>query len=237
MGGSMLYNGLLMEIDRPFQPAPEDELLGQLYASHHRRAQSGGERLGQAFLEETRARLFNSWIGRGKDVLDLGCRDGTLTRHFVDGNRVVGVDIDAEALALAESHYGIEVRRANLNAALPFPDASFDIVILAETLEHLPYPLITLGEIRRVLRPGGRFIGNTPLFYHLHGRWRVVRGRRLDNDPTHCQYHSYDSLQSLLQQFFSIETMVALKGGRWGQYSMRLFARNVAWHCRRHDPR
>ena len=211
----------------------EDERLAQLYAAHHRREQSGGERLGQAFLEQKRAQLFGSWIGHGRDVLDLGCRDGTLTRHFTSGNRVVGVDIDGEALALAHTAYGIEAQRANLNAALPFADESFDVAILAETLEHLPYPEITLGEVRRVLRGGGQFIGNVPLFYHLQGRWRVLRGKRLDNDATHCQYHSYESLRQLLERFFVIETMVPLKGGRWATYSMRLFARNVAFRCRK----
>lgn len=191
----------------------EDELLEQMYAAHHRRDQSGGERLGQAFLEQTRAELFSSWIGLDKDILDLGCRDGTLTRHLAEGNRVVGVDIDREALAVARDTHGIEVRWANLNAALPFSAESFHVVVLAETLEHLPYPAITLGEVRRVLRPSGRFIGNVPLFYHLHGRWRVLR--------------------ALLERVFVIETMVALKGGRWASYSMRLFARNVAFLCRK----
>jgi SAM-dependent methyltransferase len=211
----------------------EDSFLERLYATHHRREQAGGQRRGQAFLEEPRARLFRSWIGTGKDVLDLGCRDGTLTRHFTAGNRVTGADIDSEALEFARREHEIEVRKANLNAALPFADDAFDVVILAETLEHLPYPRITLGEARRVLRRSGLFIGNLPLFYHLHGRWRVVRGKRLDNDPTHCQYFSYDSLRALLQEFFSIEAMVPLKGGRWARLSMRLFARNVAFRCRK----
>ena len=222
-----------MESDDVPESRLEEHSVGALYSAHHRREQSGGERIRQAFLEQTRARLFAAWIGTDKDVLDLGCRDGTLTRHFTQGNRVVGVDIDADALAFAREHHGIEVRRANLNARLPFPDASFDVVILAETLEHLPYPRITLGEIRRVLRAGGYLVGNVPLFYHLHGRWRVVRGKRLDSDPTHCQYHSYDSLRSLLGEFFAIEAMTPLKGGRWATCSMRLFARNVAFRCRR----
>ena len=216
-------------------PALDEELLERLYAGHHRREQTGGTRLGQAFLEETRARLFGAWIGTGKDLLDLGCRDGALTRHFVEGNRVVGVDIDREALAVARKAYGIEVRRASLNAALPFPDESFDVVLLAETLEHLPYPRITLGEVARVLRPGGLLVGNVPLFYHLHNRWRVVRGKRLDSDPTHCQYHSYDSLRALLREYFTLEAMVPLKGARWARLSMRLFALNVAFRCRKGD--
>jgi len=209
----------------------EDDLLEGIYVEHHRRDQTGGKRIGQAFLETERAGLFGGWIGRGKDVLDLGCRDGTLTRHFREGNRVVGADIDRRALESARTQYGIDVQRVNLNASLPFPNARFDAVVLAETLEHLPYPRITLGEVKRVLRPRGLFVGNVPLFYHLHGRWRVLRGKRLDSDPTHCQYFSYDSLRELLEGFFTIEEVVPLKG-RLARYSMRLFARNVAFRCR-----
>jgi SAM-dependent methyltransferase len=209
----------------------DDELLERLYAAHHRREQPGGRRLKQAFLERERARLFGAWIGTGKELLDLGCRDGTLTRHFLEGNRVIGADIDSEALECARQEYGIEVQRVNLNAALPFSDTRFDVVLLAETLEHLPYPRITLSEIRRVLKPGGLFVGNVPLFYHLHNRWRVLRGKRLDSDPTHCQYYSLDSLSVLLQEFFTIEELIPLKG-RLARYSLRLFARNVAFRCR-----
>ena len=52
--------------------------------------------------------MFREWIvGTGKDVLDLGCRDGALTRAYIDGNEVVGVDVDREALAEA-AKLGIE---------------------------------------------------------------------------------------------------------------------------------
>jgi methionine biosynthesis protein MetW len=207
----------------------EDDLIEQMYRRHHRE----GGRLGQSFIEQKRAHLFTPWIGKGKDVLDLGCRDGTLTRHFVEGNRVVGADIDSEALEFAKREYGIEVQWVNLNSVLPFPDERFDVVIMAETLEHLPYPTITLAEVRRVLRPSGIFIGNVPLFYHLHNRWQILRGKRPDWDPTHLQYFSYDSLRELLQDFFTIEEMVVLKGERWAKYSMLLFARNVAFLCRK----
>src|SRR5881296_177434 len=108
----------------------EDDRLEGIYVEHHRRDQAGGKRLGQAFLETERARLFGQWIGQGKDLLDLGCRDGTLTRHFREGNRVVGADIDRKALESARTQYGIDVQRVNLNAPLPFPDARFDAAVL-----------------------------------------------------------------------------------------------------------
>lgn len=207
----------------------DDELLERLYTEHHRQ----GNKYRQSVLERERARLFGSWIGQGKDVLDLGCRDGTLTRHLLDSNRVVGADIDADALEVARRDYGMEVYCLNLNAALPFPPASFDVVVLAETLEHLPYPRITLAEIHKILRAGGQFIGNVPLAYHLNDRWRVLCGKRLDSDPTHVQYFSYRSLKEVLQQFFTLDLIIPLRGQPLARYSMDLFARNVAWLSRR----
>ena len=208
---------------------PKDGLLERMYSTHHK---TGG-RLGQSFLEARRAEIFSSWIGSGKDVLDLGCRDGTLTRHYIAGNRLTGCDIDRDALDTASRNYGIATRQVDLNSALPFADASFDTVVMAETIEHLPYPKITLTEIRRVLRDGGLFIGNAPIAYHLKNRLRVLRGKKLDYDPTHCQYFSYDSLSELLGSFFSVEETVVLKGERWARFSRSLFARNVAFRCRK----
>ena len=183
--------------------------------------------------------LWNGW-GRGKKVLDLGCRDANLTRHFLSGNQVVGADIDIKALQLAAERYGIEIRQVDLNNKLPFPDYSFDVLVLAETLEHLPYPQITLGEIKRVLNPGGVFMGNVPLDYHLGNRFRVLKGKKLCFDETHCQHFSYNSLKELLNRFFAIDKMVPLKSERIGRlqlarYSMNLFAKNVAFFCRKND--
>lgn len=198
-----------------------------MYSDHHKT----GSRLRQSFIEEKRAALFNSWIGRDRDILDLGCRDATLTRHFLDGNRVTGGDIDLEALQFAKDTYGINVRQVDLNTDLPFADSSYDVVIMAEVLEHLPYPKITLPEIVRVLRPGGMFIGSVPLAYHLQNRIRVIRGKKLDYDPTHCQYFCYDTVTALLGSYFDVDEIVVLKGDRWSRISRRLFARNIAFKC------
>ena len=214
----------------------EGSLLEQMYSRHH----SEGGRLGQSYLERERAALFVEWMGQGKKVLDLGCRDANLTRHFLSGNQVVGADIDIKALQLAAERYGIEIRQVDLNNKLPFPDYSFDVLVLAETLEHLPYPQITLGEIKRVLNPGGVFMGNVPLDYHLGNRFRVLKGKKLCFDETHCQHFSYNSLKELLNRFFAIDKMVPLKSERIGRlqlarYSMNLFAKNVAFFCRKND--
>ena len=203
--------------------------LREHYEKHH----DLGKRLRQSFLEAERAALFSQWLGVGKKVLDLGCRDGILSHHFMAGNTLVGGDIDTIALAKATEKYGFETHQVDLNTTLPFADGSFDAVIMAEVMEHLPYPSITLGEVSRILRPRGLFIGNVPVSYHLKDRYQVLRGKKLvaAGDPTHLQFFSYSDLLALLGRFFSILAMPALKGNPWARYSPRLFARNVAFLC------
>lgn len=206
------------------------KLLQSYYENHH----ANGKRLRQSFLEKERGELFSEWIGQGKKVLDLGGRDGTLTRYFCVKNKVTIGDIDSRSLAYAKENYGVEIEVANLNEALPFPDNSFDVVVMAEVLEHLPYPLITLGEINRILSKGGKFIGNVPLAYHLKDRIQVLRGRKLliSGDPTHLQFLSYNDLTELLANFFVINKIEILKGGkRKSNIFPKLFARNVAFNC------
>lgn len=167
-------------------------------------------------------------------MLDLGGRDGTLTKYFCKKNQVTIGDIDEQSLAYAKENYDLEVSITNLNEVLPFPEDSFDVVIMAEVLEHLPYPMITLGEIKRVLKKNGKFIGNVPLAYHLKDRIQILRGRKLliSGDPTHLQFLSYDDAKRLLSVFFEIKQIEILKGGKKKSSMLpRLFARNIAFNC------
>ena len=173
----------------------ETNLVQSFYESHH----NEGQRLNQSFLESIRGQLFSDWIGINKKVLDLGGRDGTLTKHFIGKNNVTLADIDENALEYAKRNYKVETMKVDLNQLLPFKDNSFDVVVMAEVLEHLPYPNITLSEIKRVLKTNGRFIGNLPLAYHLKDRWQIIRGRKLliSGDPTHLQFLSYEDVKKI----------------------------------------
>ncbi|HEY6112560.1 MAG TPA: class I SAM-dependent methyltransferase, partial [Gaiellaceae bacterium] len=119
--------------------------LGDRYEEHHRERRNEGEFV---FVPE-RIPLFVAAIGRGKHVLDLGCRAGALTKHFLEGNSVVGLDVDAAALEKA-SALGIETVQANVESVLPFEDASFDAVVAGELFEHLQFPDALVAEIWRV---------------------------------------------------------------------------------------
>jgi len=212
----------------------EKNLVQSFYETHHK----DGQRLNQSFLESIRGQLFSNWIGKNKKVLDLGGRDGTLTKHFIEKNHVTLADIDENALEYAKKTYKVETMKVDLNQSLPFEDNSFDVVVMAEVLEHLPYPNITLGEIKRVLKTNGKFIGNLPLAYHLKDRWQVIRGRRLliSGDPTHLQFLSYEDVKKLLSKFFNIDEITILKGGKLSKKFPAAFARNIAFMCNNKNP-
>jgi len=203
--------------------------VGSYYERHH----VDGGRLRQSFMEETRKNLFRDWIGTNRTALDLGGRDGSLTRHFIDGNRVVLGDIDCAALQYARETYGIETAEINLNEPLPLEDGSFDAVVMAEVIEHLPYLGFTLDEVKRVLKPNGQFIGSIPLAFHLKDRWQVLRGRKLwmMGDRTHLQFFTYDEFLDFLRTRFDVAEVSILKGGRKAERWPRLFARDIAFRC------
>jgi SAM-dependent methyltransferase len=200
--------------------------LGERYETHHRERRDEGDFV---FVPE-RIPFFQAAIGREKRVLDLGCRSGALTRHLLEGNEVVGLDVDQVALAKAEA-VGIQPVAANVEEPLPFEDASFDAVVAGELLEHLRFPDAVVGEIRRVLRPGGVLAGSVPNAFRLQSRLRFLRGHSPEDDPTHLHMFSPAAVRELLTGFEDVR--LAFVGGRYRRLHPRLLARDLVFSCRR----
>lgn len=112
----------------------------------------------------------------GKTVLDFGCGWGGETAWLAQRARfVVGCDISASSLAEArrfqerQSIANIEFVQC-MGDRLPLEDARFDAVFSTNVFEHVMNVPAMLGEIRRVLRPGGAFVTTFgPLFYSPRG--------------------------------------------------------------------
>ena len=196
--------------------------LGDRYEEHHRERRDEGDFV---FVPE-RVPLLVAAVGRGKRVLDLGCRSGALTRHFLEGNSVVGLDVDANALAKAAA-LGIEPVRANVEETLPFDDGSFDAVVAGELLEHLQFPDALVAEIRRVLRPGGVLAGSVPNAFRVQSRLRFLRGKPPEDDPTHLRMFSPAAVRELLAGFGRVE--LTFVGGRYARLNARLFGRDLVF--------
>ena len=117
---------------------------------------------GKSFESATRlfvSRLLDAVdIKHGMRVLDLACGTGIATSlAAARGARMSGVDFSPAMLKAARQRYpAIEFREAEAKT-LPFEDESFDAVIANFGVNHFDFPLEALAEIRRVLRPEGRF--------------------------------------------------------------------------------
>lgn len=131
-----------------------------------------------------------AWIRPGSSVLDLGCGDGTLL-HYLKGKldtRGYGVEIDADNI-LACMKNGINVIQNDLEAGLSgFEDASFDYVILSQTLQAMKN---TEYIIREILRVGKEGIVSFPNFGYWKNRIQVASGH-MPVSPT-LPYQWYDT--------------------------------------------
>jgi len=116
-------------------------------------------------------------VQAGDRLLDLGCGAG---RHAFEaarrGARVVAVDADAVELkdvagALADHEEAWAVNGDGCR--LPFADASFERVIAAEVLEHVPDDELAMAELARVLRPGGRMAVTVPAWFPERVCWAL----------------------------------------------------------------
>ncbi len=115
-------------------------------------------------------------VPQGARVLDLGCGDGTMLAHLqhTRGCTGYGVEID-DANVLACVQRGVNVIQLNLDEGLAmFDDASFDVVLQLDTLQHLRNAEVMLRETVRVGRVG---IVAFPNFAHWPNRLSVLRGR------------------------------------------------------------
>ena len=102
-------------------------------------------------------------ICAGQDVLEAGCGEGYGADLLATvARRVIAVDYDAETVAHVRRRYpAVEVTEGNL-AALPLPDASVDVVVNFQVIEHLWDQPQFITECLRVLRPGGLLLISTP---------------------------------------------------------------------------
>lgn len=140
--------------------------------------------------------VFAEEACRNKDVLDVACGTGYGAFHLSGSAKsVIGVDCSEKAISYASRRY----QRPNVSfcimdaCSLSFPDESFDAICSFETIEHLADVETYLGEMARVLRPGGVYLVSTPC---------AARTTQKPENPFHYQEWSPADFEQLLGRYF-----------------------------------
>jgi ubiquinone/menaquinone biosynthesis C-methylase UbiE len=129
-----------------------------------------------AFFERIQFGGGREWVGSRASgtVLEVAIGTGRSLPFYPAGTRVTGIDLSPGMLAVARQRataLGIDADLREGDAeALAFPDDSFDTVVCVLSLCSIPDPARAIGEMARVLKPGGKLL----LLDHIGSRWWPV---------------------------------------------------------------
>ncbi|HZU38768.1 MAG TPA: class I SAM-dependent methyltransferase [Gemmataceae bacterium] len=215
-------------------PRPNIESIGQFYQLDYephrtpRRIKARWHRFGLP----GRASRRLPWRGPGR-LLDVGCGNGSfLEQAHAQGWEVTGVDmvVPTEVMRRAGNRYPI------LLGSLPHPDleaASFDVVTMWQSLEHVHDPLTLLHEVRRLLLPGGKLLVTVPNIDGASSRWFGAAWVGLDL-PRHLTHFSPATLHRLLQRAgFHVGPVGMVRHPAWIRASAQLARQRFGgawWH-------
>jgi ubiquinone/menaquinone biosynthesis C-methylase UbiE len=129
--------------------------------------------------------------------LDAGCGTGLNLRNLPVGS--TGIDINPRNIEILRRRLPKHEIVLGDVEAMPFADGSFNTVLCTEVLEHVPDTDKAIAEIRRVLRPGGTFIGSTPARSPIW-RLRFLSSTCPHDEPFHNEYTT-DELRKMLAGF------------------------------------
>jgi spore coat polysaccharide biosynthesis protein SpsF (cytidylyltransferase family) len=158
--------------------------------------------------------LFESYefageqFGAEDSVLDIACGDGYGCRIMAPQvGRVLGVDINQPLIAANRESNKVDNISYDVGDcfALSLPDGAMTGATAMELIEHLPVDKVDdfIGEVRRVIQPGGSFICSTP--QNSHGDIPLV--------PWHIKEYSVAELRAILEQHFSSVKILSSKSG------------------------
>jgi len=174
----------------------------------------------------------------GTRVLDLGCGDGALLAYLKHSKETEsrGVEISEEGV-LACVRRGLSVRQGNLQEGLAdYPDKSFDIVILSQTLRYLNDPEMIVGEMLRV---GQQAIVSFSNWGYWRSRLRLLVNGRIPQAPDHDQpwdkpprwqaFTISDFVDFCHKHEFLISNQVFISGERRGRHFSNLMAKSAVF--------
>lgn len=148
-----------------------------------------------------------AFVGFNKRVLEVGCATGYFTKALTErGCDVVGIEIDADAAAVAEK-WAERVIVGNLDSAAVWEELDgeqFDAVTFGDVLEHLRDPVAVLRSAVRLLKPSGVVAISLPNVAHGDVRMALLQGRFPYSDTglldrTHLRFFTRDTVKDLVR--------------------------------------
>jgi 2-polyprenyl-3-methyl-5-hydroxy-6-metoxy-1,4-benzoquinol methylase len=212
-------------------PRPTPSCLEHFYPGDYRPHQTSQQ------SQPRRGRLAGKrllpWHGQGR-LLDFGCGGGDfLCRMRRQGWQVVGLDTSLATVRRLQQELGLNV----LHGTLPHPDlqpASFDVITMWQSLEHVPQPRAVLAAARRLLTPSGKLYVAVPNIDSLAFRIFGSRWFALDL-PRHLVHFTSVTLRAMLEQAGFIVTAIRqMRRSSWIRHSARLAAQHpeASWKHR-----
>jgi SAM-dependent methyltransferase len=184
-------------------PFPGDTLIKELYSSkkyrdHGSKFISPAERA-LRFFRRFRQKRIEQFVKKGR-ILDIGCGRGEFLSLMKNrGWEAIGLELNEETAWNARNAFGLEIWTDSL-ADARFEDNSFDVITLWHVLEHLPNPVLTIEECRRILKPSGLIVIALPHFGSLQARISGKYWFHLDL-PYHLFHFTDKNLELLLRKF------------------------------------
>lgn len=134
-------------------------------------------------------------------ALEIGCGEGKMLRTIARHRPALSLD-GCDVRPPADSASGFRFRLVPGDGTLPYGDAQFDVVAVADALEHVPHPERYVAEAARVLKPGGSFVAVVPTEGESLSFYRLYRGLLGDDlyvrTKEHVQAFSRRSLRALI---------------------------------------
>jgi 2-polyprenyl-3-methyl-5-hydroxy-6-metoxy-1,4-benzoquinol methylase len=192
----------------------EDDSLKHEYIRQGSTAYVAGSERAEPFIQDRLKAIAAACHCTGR-ILDVGAAQGSFLYEAKQlGWEPLGLELSPEGIQWAKDHYDVELRSQTLIEAV-LPPASFDAVHLSHVLEHLPDPVETLAELRRILKPGGVIAIEVP--NEFDDLFQLFRTRMLRRQPApyavpspHVYFYTPETLRRLLVQngfdVFHIET-------------------------------
>lgn len=159
-------------------------------------------------LKQDKMKALLSLLGdvEGRRCLDLGSDNGVVSLLLRQrGGSWASGDLTPETVSAIQSLVGHDVHLVQ-EERLPFKDSEFDVVVVADMIEHVAHEAVFAGELARVLKPHGRLLVNTP-----HARDTALRRFRLwlgQTDEKHGHLragYTRETLGSLLRPWFEVK--------------------------------